>query len=107
MPISATISITKIGNGYIVADAANDLYGGSEWRFAESVFHPTLDDLAAAMPAFVKAAVEGAAARDKEMRELAEQAATMALPRARDVSNQAQRQSLRDRIGVTGVLPGR
>lgn len=69
MAAQATISITPIANGFVVADATGDPYGRSEWRVAESVFYATLDDLVSAMPDFVRAAVESASERDKQFRE--------------------------------------
>lgn len=86
--ITAQISITPIANGFIVADASADIWGGSGWNVPDSKFYASLDDMASDMPAFAKDAVERAIERDRTMREqVAAEQAQMA-----DPSMNAQRQ---------------
>ena len=69
MVATANIMIVPISNGYVVSDASGDPYGGSEWNLPGATHYATLDDLAADMPRFVTAAVEGAVERARKLAE--------------------------------------
>lgn len=73
MTVNTSISISQIGNGYVVADAMAGLCGDSEWNFADSIFYPDLDALGKGLPEFAMQALTRADARAKELKELKEQ----------------------------------